>query len=126
MDDKKRRKIVDMALTFFQDEEYPLLREHLIPEVVFLTDSAVEMYSPLFRQDELQKMVNVPWRLELIVGDTEYTYVFEFLTGFDSWEARASHQTDTPDREHPAVNKGKSVAQLDKEYRTHRRAHPGR
>jgi len=49
MDDKKRRKIVDMALTFFQDEEYPLLREHLITEVIFLTDSAVEMYSSLLK-----------------------------------------------------------------------------
>jgi len=49
MDDKKRRKIVDMVLTSFQDEEYPLLREHLITEVIFLTDSAVEMYSSLLK-----------------------------------------------------------------------------
>jgi len=37
----------------------------------------------------------------------------------------ASLQADSPNQEHPTTNKRKSVAQLAKEYKAYRRAHPG-
>ena len=41
-------------------------------------------------------------------------------------DLNSSHQADTPDRKHPATNEGKSSDDFWREYRTHRRAHPGR
>jgi len=83
----------------------------------------------------IMKNVNVynngrGWRISFPIGR-----VIQVLTVDEAKELKdalessieyASHQADTPDREHPATNKGKSVAQLEKEYKAHRRAHPGR
>ena len=39
---------------------------------------------------------------------------------------RVANKANTPDREHPATNKGKSFNDFWREYKAHRRAHPGR